>query len=67
MELSYAAPRSPSGKVYQFSPNPDAVPRLFLKGSAPSERQIRDEDRSRIRRTPGPGPNRVSIYRLHGG
>lgn len=55
MELSYAAPRSPSGKVYQFSPNPDAVPRLFLMGSAPSKRQIRDEDRGRIRRTPGPG------------
>ena len=55
MELSYPRPRSPSGKVYQFSPNPDAVPRLFLIGSAPSERQIREEDRARIRRAPGPG------------
>ena len=55
MELSYPLPRSPSGKVYRFSPNPDAVPRLFLVGIAPPERQIRDEDRARIRRAPGPG------------
>ena len=55
MELSYPLPRSPLGKVYRFSPNPDAVPRLFLIGSAPSGRQIRDEDRPRIRRAPGPG------------
>ncbi len=55
MELSYRVPRSPSGKVYQFSPNPHAVPRLFLMGDAPSERKIADKNRSRIRRDPGPG------------
>ncbi|MCY3820112.1 MAG: hypothetical protein OXH52_12235 [Gammaproteobacteria bacterium] len=31
------------------------MPRLFLIGSAPAERQIRDEDRARILRAPGPG------------
>ena len=55
MELSYLAPRSPSGKVYQFSPNPAAVPRLFLIGGAPSGRQVPDEHKARTRRTPGPG------------
>ena len=29
MELSYPVPRSPSGKIYQYSPNPAAAPRLF--------------------------------------
>lgn len=55
MELSYPAPRSPSGKVYHYSPNPDAVPRLFLIGDAPDERQIASEHRPRLRREPGPG------------
>ena len=34
-ELSYQLARSPSGKLYMYSPNPDAVPRLFLIGDAP--------------------------------
>lgn len=55
MELSYPAPRSPSGKVYHYSPNPDAVPRLFLIGDAPDERSVAPEHRHRIRREPGPG------------
>lgn len=57
MELSYPPPRSPSGKVYvyQYSPNPDAVPRLFLIGEAPDERIIAPEHGHRIRRSPGPG------------
>ena len=55
IELSYPAPRSPFGKIYQFSPNPDAVPQLFLIGDAPSDRQLSDEHRTRTRRTPGPG------------
>ena len=55
MELSYPAPRSPSGKVYHYSPNPDAVPRLFLLGDAPVERTIAPEHRHRLRRELGPG------------
>ncbi len=53
MELSYPLPRSPSGKVYQYSPNPDAAPRLFLIGQAPTERVVPDDLRSRIRLEPG--------------
>lgn len=55
MELSYPPPRTPSGKVYQYSPNPDAAPRLFLIGEAPEGRSVKDEHRRRIRRQPGPG------------
>jgi hypothetical protein len=55
MQVAYELPRTASGKVYHFSPNPDAVPRLFLIGDAPDERNIAPEDRQRIRREPGPG------------
>lgn len=55
MRLSYPVPRSPSGKVYQYSPNSDAAPRLFLIGDAPSDRQVSDELRPRTRRMLGPG------------
>ena len=55
MHLSYAMPRSPSGKIYQFSPNPHAIPRLFLLGDAPAEWKVSDKHRTRIRRDPGPG------------
>lgn len=55
MQLSYPAPRSPSGKVYQYSPTLDAAPRLFLIGEAPQEREIVPQKLGRIRRQPGPG------------
>lgn len=55
MQLSMPMPKSPSGKVYQYSPNPDAVPRLFQLGDAPEHRSIQPQDRHRIRREPGPG------------
>ncbi|MDE0658565.1 MAG: hypothetical protein OXI79_02835 [Gammaproteobacteria bacterium] len=55
MTLSVPAPRSPSGKVYQYSPNPEAVPRLFLLGDAPEDRTIPPGQRHRIRREPGAG------------
>jgi hypothetical protein len=55
MELSYPVPRSPSGKIDQYSPNADAVPRLFLIGDAPADRAIVPEHRQRIRREPGAG------------
>lgn len=53
MQLAYELPRTASGKVYRFLPNPDAVPRLFLIGDAPDERNIAPENRQRIRRKPG--------------
>ena len=55
MTLSYPQSRTPSGKAYQYSPNPKAAPRLFLLGDAPEDRNITPENRSRIRREPGPG------------
>ena len=55
MQVALPPPTSPSGKVYQYSPNPDANPRLFLIGDAPDERTIADAARERIRRQPGPG------------
>ena len=55
MQLSYPLPRSPSGKAYQYSPNPSAAPRLFLIGDAPETREISEEHRLAIRREPGPG------------
>lgn len=55
MELSMPLPQSPSGKVYQYSPNPDAMPRLFLLGGAPEQRTVNPEHLHRIRRFPGRG------------
>jgi hypothetical protein len=55
MVLSVPVPRNPSGKIYQYSPNPEAVPRLFQIGEAPDPRTISPEHLSRIRRQPGPG------------
>ena len=54
-ELSYQLARSPSGKLYMYSPNPDAVPRLFLIGDAPEVRSIAANDQARIRLNPGSG------------
>ena len=55
MLLSYPLRGSPSGKQYQYSPNPDAVPRVFLIGDRPENYVITPENRARIRRDPGPG------------
>ena len=66
MTLSYPQPQTPSGKSYQYSPNPEAAPRLFLMGDAPEDRTIAPEHRSRIRRDPGPGET-VCPYSGHMG
>lgn len=49
MQLSVPLPKSPSGKAYQYSPNPEASPRLFLIGAPPEERVIPKERAARIR------------------
>lgn len=54
MSLAVPMPRSPSGKIYQYSPNPHAVPRLFQIGDAPAERTVPPAHAYRIRRQPGP-------------
>jgi RNA polymerase subunit RPABC4/transcription elongation factor Spt4 len=53
MELSYPVPRSPSGKAYRYSPNPQATPRLFLIGDSSPGRVIPVELRPRMRLEPG--------------
>ncbi len=53
MQLSVPIPKSPSGKVYRYSPYPDAAPRLFLLGDAPVERTVTDAQRARMRLEPG--------------
>jgi hypothetical protein len=53
MQLSYPVPRSPSGKVYRYSPNEKAAPRLFLLGQAPAERVVSEALRHRMRLEPG--------------
>lgn len=55
LQISIPVPKSPSGKVYQYSPNPDAVPRLFQLGDAPENRHVDPGNLHRIRREPGPG------------
>lgn len=55
MMLSVPVPRSPTGKIYHYSPNPEAVPRLFQIGDAPPERTVAPEHATRIRRQPGTG------------
>lgn len=55
MLLSMPMPLTSSGKAYQYSPNPDAAPRLFLIGEAPTDRTVAEEHCPRMRRTPGPG------------
>lgn len=64
MQLTYAAPKTPSGKTYQYSPNPEAAPRLFLIGDAPAGRAVTDEARQRMRRSPG-GDGTVCPYSGH--
>ena len=61
MELSVPVPRSPSGKVYRYSPNPDAAPRLFLLGEAPKNRTFSEAQRARIVNEPG-SPRTVCPY-----
>lgn len=54
MQLAIPAPTSPSGKSYQFSPNSEAPPRLFLIGDAePLEARVAPTPP--MRRRPGPG------------
>ncbi len=54
MELAIPAPTSPSGKSYQYSPNRDAPPRLFLIGDF-EPLDTRDAPQPPMRRRPGPG------------
>ena len=61
-ELSYLAPRSPSGKVYQFSPNPAAVPRLFPDRRCAFRPTSAGRTQSPNPPHTGAGPDRLSLY-----
>jgi hypothetical protein len=53
MELKMTLPTTPSGKIYRYSPNSDAVPRLFLIGNAPPNRQVLETNKNRTQLVPG--------------
>lgn len=52
MKLSYPAPRTPSGRVYRFSPNEQAHPRHFVLGEVVAEIALTDALRSRMKHDP---------------
>jgi hypothetical protein len=52
MKLAIPPPRTPSGRVYRFSPNPDAHPRHFVMGDADAGFIVTDEARARMRQEP---------------
>lgn len=52
MKLSYPAPRTPNGRVYRFSPNPQAHPRHFVLGDVVADIDVTDALRSRMKHDP---------------
>lgn len=52
MELAVPLPRTPLGRVYRYSPNPDAHPRHFVLGDADPEFTITDVARARMKQEP---------------
>lgn len=53
MELAVPSPTTPGGRVYRYSPNPDAHPRHFVLGRRPNTFEIAPEHRARMRVEPG--------------
>jgi hypothetical protein len=52
MELSVPPPKTPSGRVYRFSPNAEAHPRHFVLGNADPSFVITDAARERMKHDP---------------
>lgn len=52
MELGVPPPRTPDGRVYRYSPNPDAHPRHFVLGNFDPAFVITDEARARMKVQP---------------
>jgi hypothetical protein len=52
MELSYPAPRTPDGRVYRLSPNPQAHPRHFVIGDVVADIDLTGALRSRMKHDP---------------
>jgi hypothetical protein len=61
MQLGIPLPRTPSGRVYRFSPNKDAHPRHFLLGDRAEEFALPDAMTSRMKHMPGT-PGTVCPY-----
>lgn len=52
MKVAVPLPRTPTGKIYRFSPNADALPRHFLLGDAPAEFEPSTESRQLMKLLP---------------
>lgn len=52
MELGIPPPRTPDGRMYRYSPNPDAHPRHFVLGDFDRDFVITDEARARMKVRP---------------
>jgi hypothetical protein len=52
MKLGIPPPRTPDGRVYRYSPNPDAHPRHFVLGNFNPDIVISDEARARMKLQP---------------
>lgn len=53
MDLSIPIPTTPDGRVYRYSPNPNAHPRHFVLGNRVPEFAITDGARKRMKLEPG--------------
>lgn len=61
MQLAIPVPRTPEGRAYRYSPNPDAHPRHFVLGDRIEPVEINDRKRSRMKQPPG-SPRTVCPY-----
>lgn len=52
MQLAIPLPKTPSGRVYRFSPNEQAHPRHFVLGDAPQDFVVTDVARARMKLAP---------------
>lgn len=52
MKLHIPLPKTPDGRAYRYSPNPDAHPRHFVLGGHDPEFVITDEARARMKHEP---------------
>ena len=51
-ELGIPLPKTPDGRVYRYSPNPDAHPRHFVIGNTTENFVVTDEARARMKLRP---------------
>jgi hypothetical protein len=61
MELSIPLPKTPDGRVYRFSPNENAHPRLFVLGERVEGFTLVEATRPRMKQSPG-SPRTVCPY-----